>query len=212
MQKIRSSEITPEHVYLNRRKFMVGAGSLTAGAFALAACSTGFPAATSSGSVTTVDDAASAVASDQPKLMQMLGPEAFPPALDSMVPVAGATTDELGDPLNTYDEITNYNNYYEFSTNKEVVAPESQVFTPAPWQLEVTGLVNKPTTFGLEDIYSRFTHEERIYRLRCVEAWSMVIPWAGFVLGDLLRAVEPTPACWNGRTLRGCGLTRPCTR
>ena len=199
MQKIRSSEITPEQVYLNRRKFMVGAGSLAAGALALAACSTGIPTSTSTGSAAPAAadaavSASGAVASDQPKLMQMLGPDAFPPELASMEPIAGSATDELGDPLNSYEEITNYNNYYEFSTNKESVAPESQVFTPAPWQLEVTGLVNQPTTFGLEDLYSRFTQEERIYRLRCVEAWSMVIPWVGFTLADLLKAVEPTAA------------------
>ena len=199
MQKIRSSEITPESVYLNRRKFMVTAGSLATGALALAACNTGFPTSAGSAAAGGADvgaavAAADVAASDQPRLMQLLGQDAFPPALASMEPVAGAAADELGDPLNSFQEIVNYNNYYEFSTNKEVVAKESQVFTPVPWQVEVTGLVNQPMTFGLEDLYSRFTQEERIYRLRCVEAWSMVIPWVGFSLGDLLRAVEPTSA------------------
>ena len=101
-------------------------------------------------------------------------------------------TDELGDPANTYEEITNYNNYYEFTTDKQGVAPLSQEFNPSPWTVEVYGLVNNPKTYGIEDLLSKFTQEERIYRLRCVEAWSMVIPWNGFPLSSLLSEVEPT--------------------
>lgn len=103
-----------------------------------------------------------------------------------------AYVDELGNPVNTFEEITNYNNYYEFSINKEAVAPLSENFTTAPWTVEVYGLVNKPATFGLEDLLKLFPQEDRIYRLRCVEAWSMVIPWQGFPLASLLKAVEPT--------------------
>ncbi|GAB4499764.1 MAG: protein-methionine-sulfoxide reductase catalytic subunit MsrP [Anaerolineales bacterium] len=103
-----------------------------------------------------------------------------------------AKVDELGDLANTYEEITSYNNYYEFSTNKEAVAPLSKNFTTAPWTVEVSGMVNKPKTFGVEDLLSMFPQEERIYRLRCVEAWSMVIPWNGFPLASLLKEVEPT--------------------
>ncbi len=101
-------------------------------------------------------------------------------------------TDELGDPANTFDEITKYNNYYEFSTNKEAVAPLSKNFTTSPWTLEVTGMVGKPKTFGIEDLLTMFPQVDRIYRLRCVEAWSMVIPWNGFPLASLLKQVEPT--------------------
>ena len=100
--------------------------------------------------------------------------------------------DELGDPTNTYEEITNYNNYYEFTTDKQGVAPMSEDFNPSPWTVEVYGLVSKPKTYGIEDLLSKFTQEERIYRLRCVEAWSMVIPWNGFPLASLLKEVEPT--------------------
>jgi sulfoxide reductase catalytic subunit YedY len=103
-------------------------------------------------------------------------------------------TDELGAPLNSYDDITNYNNYYEFSENKEAVAPLSKKFKPSPWSVEVSGLVNKPKTFAMEDLLKMFPQEDRIYRLRCVEAWSMVIPWQGFPLASLLKAVEPTSA------------------
>lgn len=101
-------------------------------------------------------------------------------------------SDELGDPANGYEEITTYNNYYEFSTNKEAVAPLAKDFTPSPWAVEVTGMVSKPKTFGIEDLLTMFPQEDRIYRLRCVEAWSMVIPWNGFPLASLLKAVEPT--------------------
>jgi sulfoxide reductase catalytic subunit YedY len=104
---------------------------------------------------------------------------------------ASATTDELGAPLNTYDEITNYNNFYEFTTDKAGVAELSQGFKTSPWQVQVYGLVDKPQTFSVDDLIKQFPPEERIYRLRCVEAWSMVIPWTGFQLSKLLAAVSP---------------------
>jgi sulfoxide reductase catalytic subunit YedY len=107
------------------------------------------------------------------------------------VPTSTAT-DELGDPVNTYEDITNYNNYYEFTTDKQGVAGLAKDFKTAPWTIEVGGLVNKPKTFGIEDLLKSFPQEERIYRLRCVEAWSMVIPWTGFTLASLLNMVEPT--------------------
>lgn len=103
-------------------------------------------------------------------------------------------TDELGAPLNSYDDITNYNNYYEFSTAKDAVAPLSVNFKSHPWTVEVSGMVNHPKTFAIEDLLKMFPQEDRIYRLRCVEAWSMVIPWQGFPLASLLKVVEPTSA------------------
>ena len=101
-------------------------------------------------------------------------------------------TDELGDPANTYEQITNYNNYYEFDTDKEAVAKLAADFPTSPWTVQVGGLVRNPKTYGVEDILKTFEQEERIYRLRCVEAWSMVIPWQGFPLAKLLKEVEPT--------------------
>ncbi|MEI7769283.1 MAG: protein-methionine-sulfoxide reductase catalytic subunit MsrP [Chloroflexales bacterium] len=160
MVKIPSSEITPEHVYLSRRAFMAGAGTLAAGAL-LTAC--GVPAAT---------------------------PGATPAG---PAPAASKATDELGDPLNTYEQITTYNNFYEFSTDKESPARMAASLKTSPWQVAVGGLVNKPQTFAMEDLLKRFDQEERIYRLRCVEAWSMVIPWQGFPLRRLLKVVEPKP-------------------
>ena len=110
---------------------------------------------------------------------------------EAPVPTSGAT-DELGDPVNSYSDITNYNNYYEFTVDKQQVADEAKGFSLAPWTVEVGGLVNNPKTFGIEDLLKLFPQEERIYRLRCVEAWSMVIPWTGFTLASLLEMVEPT--------------------
>ena len=100
--------------------------------------------------------------------------------------------DELGDPSSAYEDITHYNNYYEFSAGKEAVASLSKDFNTNPWTVEVYGLVKQPKTYGIEDLLGKFTQEERIYRLRCVEAWSMVIPWTGFTLSSILNEVEPT--------------------
>ena len=122
-----------------------------------------------------------------PKVAETAIPELDAPAVSS-----GDYADELGDPANSFEDITNYNNYYEFTTDKEGVAKLAQQFNPAPWTVEVSGLVNNPKTYGMEDLLGKFTQEERIYRLRCVEAWSMVIPWTGFTLASLLKEVEPT--------------------
>ena len=112
--------------------------------------------------------------------------------LEQITPVAGAAADELGDPLNSFYEITHFNNYYEFTTNKEGVASMSQGFITSPWTVTVGGMVNKPKTYDIDDLKKKFSQEERIYRLRCVEGWSMVIPWLGFPLSRLLEEVEPT--------------------
>ena len=115
----------------------------------------------------------------------------LPTAETGTPPSAGASTDELGDPLTSYQDITHYNNYYEFSTNKEAVANLAKDFPTSPWNIEVSGLVKNPQIYSLEDL-RKFLPEERIYRLRCVEAWSMVIPWIGFPLHKLLDEVQPT--------------------
>jgi sulfoxide reductase catalytic subunit YedY len=94
------------------------------------------------------------------------------------------------DKLNSFEEITNYNNFYEFSTTKTAVAREAENFVTRPWTIEVGGMVQNPKTFDLEDVL-KFEQEERIYRFRCVEGWSMVIPWVGFPLKKILDAVEP---------------------
>ena len=169
MTKINPSEITPEHLYLSRRRFMKGIGALAASSLLLAACGGKSPTPT-----TRPNGGPS--------------PEAGPGG--SALPTSGATTDELGAQLTSFKAITNYNNFYEFTTSKERVANLSQGFVTSPWTVQVGGLVHNPTTFDIDDLL-KFTQEERIYRLRCVEAWSMVIPWVGFPLSKLLSEVEP---------------------
>jgi len=165
LQPIPSSEITPEHIYFSRRDFMKGIGVLSAGAL-LAACAPG-------------------VNPDEEV--------AIPPEFQTVPGLA----DESSDPANTYEQITTYNNYYEFTTDKGGVASLAENYQPRSsesatnWTVEVGGLAHKPQTFSLEDLLKQFTQEERIYRLRCVEGWSMVIPWTGFSLAALINAVEP---------------------
>jgi sulfoxide reductase catalytic subunit YedY len=165
--KIKSSEITDKKVYLNRRLFMRGAALL------------GTTAATG-------------------LLYQKLNP---PPALklpgEKLATVAKSANETgardgftVNEKLTSIEDITNYNNFYEFSTDKQSVATESKGFVTKPWNVAVGGLVNKPTTFGLEELL-KFPLEDRVYRLRCVEGWSMVIPWVGFPLARLLEKVEP---------------------
>jgi len=95
------------------------------------------------------------------------------------------------DLLNSYEQISGYNNFYEFTTSKEAVADLAKDFRTSPWEIRVDGLVNNPQTISLDDLLKRFPSEERIYRMRCVEAWSMVIPWEGFSLSKLLKEVDP---------------------
>ena len=158
---VKPSEITPEDVYLSRRQFLKAMGIAGAGAL-LAACAPQVKTAPQTNSGT-----AGALEN---------GPTAEPVLMDTP---------------NTYEEITNFNNFYEFTTDKERVANLSQDFKTSPWQVEVYGLVNNPKTYGLEDLLSAFDQEERIYRMRCVEGWSMVIPWMGFPLAALLKEAEP---------------------
>ncbi len=156
---IPSSEITPESVYVNRRKFIkaatVGAAGLAMGPSALRA-----------------DDA---LAQDQE----------IPPRFAQM-------RSEIGEELNSYTEVTTYNNFYEFGPDKRDPARNSGAFRPRPWTVTVGGACNKPGEYALDDLVSGLTMEDRVYRLRCVEAWSMVIPWYGFQLSSLINRLEPT--------------------
>ena len=107
----------------------------------------------------------------------------------------GAAKTDHGQGLepNTLEEITSYNNFYEFGTDKGDPARYASVLTTEPWSVVIDGLVDRPGTYGLEDILSKVTLEERIYRLRCVERWSMVVPWVGFELADLLEMAGVQP-------------------
>lgn len=101
------------------------------------------------------------------------------------------STDE---PTNSVLEATNYNNFYEFGLSKESPARNARSFQSRPWEVSISGEVNKPMTLDIDQLIRLFTIEERIYRFRCVEAWSMVIPWLGFPLADLIKQVEVTSA------------------
>ncbi len=109
---------------------------------------------------------------------------------ETMQPESSALTDELGDPVNSYTDITHFNNFYEFTTDKTTVVDRVGNFRTSPWQVEVGGLVHNPKVYDIDDL-AGFEQEERVYRLRCVEGWSMVIPWNGFPLARLLEDVEP---------------------
>jgi sulfoxide reductase catalytic subunit YedY len=175
MVEIDRSEITPEHLYLSRRRFIKGLGLAAAGA-ALQACaptgaSTGTPAPT----------ATSAAPAATPQAAEDTAP----------LPTLSAETDELGDELTTLPAIGSYTNYYEFTFSKEGVGALTTNFETAPWSVEVGGLVKSPKTYNMQALLG-FTQQERIYRMRCVEGWSMVIPWIGFPLAELLAEVEPT--------------------
>ncbi|HSS20699.1 MAG TPA: protein-methionine-sulfoxide reductase catalytic subunit MsrP [Pyrinomonadaceae bacterium] len=163
---IKSSEITDQKIYLNRRTFVQGL------ALAGTAVATGL-----------------GYRRLNPATVQKTEGEVL--AVSSPSPVnrssSGFTTNEK---LTSLTDITNYNNFYEFSTDKEGVAIEARNFVTKPWEVSVGGLVNNPKTFGLEELL-KFPLEERIYRLRCVERWSMVIPWIGFPLAQLLEKVQP---------------------
>jgi len=165
---IKSSEITDKGVYLNRRLFMRGAALL------------GTTAAT--GLLYRKLNSTTAERSAGEKLTNITQT----PSGDRLR--QGFTVNEKLTPI---EDITNYNNFYEFSTNKTSVAYESKGFVTKPWTVSVEGLVSKPKTFDLDELL-KFPQEDRVYRLRCVEGWSMVIPWVGFPLAALLARVEPT--------------------
>ncbi len=165
-EKINEDKITDQQTYLNRRTFMHAA--------ALAGTAT----------ATTL-------------LYRRLNP---PPPVpvegEKLNDVAKAAIDGNGfttnERLTPITDITNYNNFYEFDTTKDGVASAARGFVTQPWAVEVGGLVHKPKIFDIDELL-KFPLEERVYRLRCVEGWSMVIPWIGFPLQKLLEKVEPTP-------------------
>jgi sulfoxide reductase catalytic subunit YedY len=163
-KKISESEITPYEVYLNRRKFIGRAGKV-----ALAA-------AVAPGALLGCD---------------LEGQEAGAAVVGGAVSRRGASGPQE-EELTPFDDVTRYNNFFEFGTGKADPARNAGDLRTRPWTVSIEGHCEKPGEYGIEDILGRFPSEERIYRLRCVEAWSMVIPWLGFPLKDLLAMVEPT--------------------
>lgn len=157
--KIRSSEITPESLYNNRRLFLRTAGIATAGMV---------------------------TALSVPGILQSSSPQN--PSY-RRPPSGPFNTDE---ELTPYSDVTTYNNFYEFGTDKEDPAENSATLKVKPWKIIVEGDVKKPASYNLEDFLKPYKLEDRVYRLRCVEGWSMVIPWLGFPIADVIRKVEPT--------------------
>ena len=149
---IKSSDITPESTYINRRKFIgrsVAFGAIAAGAAAPGGLRAG----------TRRNDG-----------------------------------DVQDDELTSYEHVTTYNNYYEFGTGKDEPAKNAHTLRPRPWAVTVEGECAKPGTYDLDDLLRGITMEDRVYRMRCVEGWSMVIPWRGFPLSTLINRFEPTSA------------------
>ena len=125
-------------------------------------------------------------------ILAACAPGVTPTPEEQAIIEANGNSEFAGADLTPYESVTTYNNYYEFSLFKEKVAEEAKDFNTEGWQIEVYGNVKNPTVFTMQDILDNFQTEERIYRLRCVEGWSMVIPWNGFALSKLLDVVEPT--------------------
>jgi methionine sulfoxide reductase catalytic subunit len=159
---IPSSEITEEKTYSNRRNFIRGA--------VLAAT----------------------VSSTAYLYRKLATPASLEPGTEPVrAKEASGYFTAAGEAATGYADITNYNNFYEFSTDKRGVALEAKGFVSRPWTVEVGGRAHKPKTFDLDDLLKLASLEDRVYRLRCVEAWSMVIPWLGFPLAKLLNEVQP---------------------
>lgn len=171
-----SSEITPESHYLNRRSFLKSAG------IASASVVTG-----TSGLI--LPQSANALALPYAPIAER--PDA-PSYLKKKISSRKlASKNPTGETLTPYENVTTYNNFYEFGTDKSDPSANAGTIKVSPWNVKIDGLCNKPGTYSLEDILAPHTLEDRIYRLRCVEAWSMVVPWLGFPLADLIRRFQP---------------------
>jgi sulfoxide reductase catalytic subunit YedY len=170
---IPGSEVTDEHLYLNRRNFM------RAGILAATAGATGW--------VYRQLNPPHGLATKHP-VEPLLGDIVVPTTRPTTRNTEGFKVDEA---LTSFQDITHYNNFYEFSLDKDGPADAGVGFVSRPWQVSVGGLCSKPAVFDLDDLLKIAPSEERIYRMRCVEAWSMVIPWDGFSLSNLLDRVQP---------------------
>jgi len=152
---IRYSEITPKHIYMNRRNFLAGLPAAFLGA------------------------------------RELLSPSARAIA-GTKLPNVQKSKYTVDEKINSYQDVSTYNNFYEFGTDKSEPAQYAKNFKTEPWTVSVEGDCAKPRKFSLEEILSLALLEERVYRHRCVEAWSIVVPWVGYSLSALLAKVEPT--------------------
>ena len=154
------ADVTPKSVYVDRRKFLRGAGIAAIAAFA------------------------------GKRLFDLASPSPSVQAGTKLTTVKSPlSTDEK---INTFDVVTHYNNFYEFGVDKEQPAKNAQKFVTSPWTVSVSGEVAKPRKFSMDEILKLAPLEERIYRHRCVEGWSIVVPWIGFSFSTLAKLVEPT--------------------
>ena len=164
------SEITPLEVFKNRRQFIqkIGLGLSVGGISTIAP-------PLFANTITSSNTPSSANGATRSKALQF-----------------AKTSYGAGEKLNTYNDIITYNNFYEFGTSKSEPAMNSKLFKPYPWTLSIEGEIKKPKTISIEDLYKLAPLEERIYRMRCVEGWSMVVPWVGLPLAQLIKWAEPT--------------------
>jgi sulfoxide reductase catalytic subunit YedY len=173
-REIKESEITDFEHYMNRKKFI----SMSARKAALLAVGSAF-----------LPDVFKNLVSQPAKNQSKNRPDSD--VLKKEIQQARQSRRSLKDDKTSFDDITSYNNFYEFGTDKESPARNSSSLITNPWSVKVEGEVNKPATYYLEDLIPPGKLEERIYRLRCVEAWSMVIPWIGIPLADVIKRLEP---------------------
>ncbi|NIR52790.1 protein-methionine-sulfoxide reductase catalytic subunit MsrP [candidate division KSB1 bacterium] len=186
--RLPESEVTPEDVYMNRRKFLKALGFSGLGAWSLfAGC---------------VERSSEAEAQESGlKAVRRSIPEPSPP-----YPVSRNPEFKVQRPITTEDVAASYNNFYEFTTDKDEVWKLAEKFKTRPWEIEVTGHVHKKRTFDMDDLIKMFPLEERVYRFRCVEAWAMVVPWTGFPFKNFIEEVQPTP---DAKYVRMVSFHRP---
>jgi sulfoxide reductase catalytic subunit YedY len=164
---IPSSEITPQSLYLNRRRFLRSAAS---------------------GAV-----AASAAALGADRIAEILSPSVSVLAATKLETVKSPLT-TTGEQLTSFEDVTHYNNFYEFGVGKEQPAMNAGILPVRPWTVRVEGLVKRPKTFDIDNLLKLHPLEDRVYRHRCVEAWSMVIPWVGYSLSEFISQCDPLPS------------------
>ncbi len=169
IKKIPSSEITPEHIYNDRRNFIKNLGLIL-----------------SSTALSTFTNTSCAGLSTLPSFVQ--------------------SKEHGNEKLSSFKDITSYNNYYEFGTSKSDPSDHADLLKIDPWSISIEGSVTKPLTLDMDALIKLMPIEERVYRLRCVEGWSMVIPWVGIPLNSLLKKVSPTG---NAKYVEFVSLKRP---
>lgn len=172
VRTLTESDVTPKATYLNRRQFMSGA----------------IASAATLGSFISTSVQSAPVAKPPVGGVQVTAANQW---LSSQIANARSTQRGIGQTLTPYRAVTSYNNFYEFGMDKSDPAARAGSLNPHPWQVSIEGLCQKTGRYDLQDLIKGIDLEERIYRLRCVEAWSMVIPWVGFSLAELIKRCQP---------------------